>query len=245
MKHSAVRRVPDMPPLHRLASAPRKRIFALPPPIRSVGFLARGGRRDVCVDAVLELASLTGQLPSCIDLLEPASQIAAHGPMDLVLLSRSPSEPVSERQRQAGDTVLRAGSPVLLLPPTLTAPRLIGARALIVWDGSLSAISALRAAAPLLRRAKEVMVVDAPGDEPRASVDSAMTFLRALPGRRLLDATRLEIGSKPLVLETAQLTRADYVVMGGFGRWGALSDVIYGDSDSSFARARLPVLLGQ
>jgi len=234
-----------MPPPHRLASAPRKRVFALPPPIRSVGFLARSGRRDVCVDAVLELASLIGHLPSCIDLLDPASHLATHCPMDLVLLSRSPSEPVLETQRQAGEAVLRAGPPVLLLPPTLTQPRLIGTRALIVWDGSPSAIAALRAAAPLLRRAKEVMLVDAADQEPRASVDSAMAFLRTLPGKRLLDAARLEIDSKPLVLETAQLARADYLVMGGLGRWGALPDVLYGDSDSPFARARLPLLLGQ
>lgn len=141
--------------------------------------------------------------------------------------------------------MLQSGAPVLLLPQGPAQPCLAGERALIVWDGSLSALSALRSAVPLLQQAKQVMVVDASEGAARVMVDSAMTFLAALAGERLLDLTSLTIDSKPLVLETAQLTKADFLVMGGFGRWGALSDIIDGDSDSSFLRARLPLLLGQ
>jgi hypothetical protein len=235
----------DRPPLQAQPIDPRERVFARASPIRSVGFLARGSRRDLCVDAVLELADLIGRLPSCIDLLDQAPHAAAHCQVDLVLISRSATDPQSEHQRRAGKAVLQSGAPVLLLPQGLARPCLAGDRALIVWDGSLSAVSALCSAAPLLQQARQVMIVDASADEARVAVDSAMTFLGTLPGERMLDLTRLKIDSKPLVLETAHLTKADFLVMGGFGRWDALPDVLCSDSDSSFPRARLPLLLGQ
>ena len=245
MKSTAACQALDLLPLQAQPIDPNARAFAKPSPIRTVGFLARGSRRDLCVDAVLELANLIGRLPACIDLLEQAPHAAAHCQVDLVLISRSSTDPQSERQRQAGQAVLQSGAPVLLLPQGPAQPCLAGERALIVWDGSLSALSALRSAVPLLQQATQVMVVDASEGAARVAVDAAMTFLDALPGERLLDLTRLRIDSKPLVLETAQLTRADFLVMGGFGRWGALPDIIDGNSDSSFLRARLPLLLGQ
>jgi hypothetical protein len=245
VRSTAACQVPDLPPLQAQPIDPNARAFARPWPIRTVGFLARGSRRDLCVDAVLELANLIGRLPACIDLLDQAPHATAHCQVDLVLISRSSTDPQSERQRRGGQAVLQSGAPVLLLPQGPAQPNLAGERALIVWDGSLSALSALRSAVPLLEQSRQIMVVDASEGAARVAVDSAMTFLDALPGERLLDLTRLTIDSKPLVLETAQLTNANFIVMGGFGRWGALPDIIDGNSDSLFLRARLPLLLGQ
>ena len=245
MRSTAAYQALDLLPLQAQPVDPHARAFARPSPIRTVGFLARGSRRDLCVDAVLELANLIGRLPACIDLLEQAPHAAAHCQVDLALISRSSTDPQSERQRQAGQAVLQSGAPVLLLPQGQAQPCLGGERALILWDGSLSALSALRSATPLLQQATQLMVVDASEGQARVPVDFAMTFLGALPGEHLLDLSRLTIDSKPLVLETAQLTKADFLVMGGFGRWGALPDIVHGSSDSLFARVRLPLLLGQ
>jgi hypothetical protein len=223
----------------------QSRVFTRPAPIQSIGFLARGARRDICVEAVIELSALNGRLPSCIDLLDSASHPMVHCDVDLILLSRSPSDPMREPQQRAGDAILLSGAPVLLLPQRPSGHRLAGERALIIWDGSLSAISAVRGAALLLQQASEIVLVNAIEGEARASLDSALDFLNSLPGQRLIDETRLHLETKPLILETALLTGADYLVMGGFGRWNALPDLVYGDSDSPFPRSRVPLLLGQ
>jgi len=245
MRSSAAPKAAETPSSPAESIGGKARVFTRPAPIQSIGFLARGGRRDICVDAVIELATLIGRLPSCIDLLDSASHRMMHCDVDLILLSRSPSDPIREPQQRAGDAILLSGAPLLLLPQRPSRHRLAGERALIIWDGSLSAISALRGAAPLLQHAKEIVLVNAIEGEARASLDSALAFLETLPGQRSIDETRLHLETKPLVLETALLTGADYLVMGGFGRWNALPDVVYGDTDSPFPRARLPLLLGQ
>jgi hypothetical protein len=245
MKSSAARKATDgsLSPTEPIEG--KSRVFTHPSPIQSIGFLARGGRRDICVEAVLELAALIGRLPSCIDLLDPAPHRTMHCDVDLILLSRSPSDPIREPQRRAADAILLSGAPVLLLPQRRLHHRLAGDRALIIWDGSLSAISALRGAAPLLQHAREIMLIDAIEGEPRAALESAKAFLQGLAGQHIIDGTRRSLDTKAMVLETALLTAADYLVMGGFGRWNALPDVVYGNSDSPFPRARLPLLLGQ
>jgi len=244
MKSSAARKAADTSGLPTEPSG-KPRLSTRPAPIQSIGFLARGGRRDICVDAVLEIAGLIGRLPSCIDLLDFEPHRTMHYDVDLILLSRSPSDPIREPQRRAGDAILLSGAPVLLLSQRPSGHRLAGERALIIWDGSLSAISAVRGAALLLQHAREIVLVNAIEGEARASLDSALDFLNTLPGQRLINQTRLHLETKPLVLETALLTGADYLVMGGFGRWNVLPDLLYGDPDSPFPRARLPLLLGQ
>ena len=222
--------------------APERSAFASRAALRSVGFLARGEiGRDVCLRAALEIANAFDRLPSCVDLLDCAGDAPL---LDMVLLSRRPAEPIADAYRAVGDMVLRTETPVLVLPNHPRA-RMVGERALVVWDGSLSAISAIRAAAPMLGLARTIMVIDARGETAPLAVETATAFLRALPGERLLDVTRLELESQAAVLDAALLTDADYLVLGGFGLWNALPDVLYGDFDSALLRAPIPMLLGQ
>lgn len=222
-------------------AGPEARIVASPAPLRAVGFLANGeGGRELCLRAVLEIANAFNRLPSCIDLLDCTGEAA----LDLILLSRRPADPVREPYRLAGDLILRSSAPVLVLPNGPRAPT-IGERVMIIWDGSLSAASALRAAAPLIGLAREVMLVDAPGDTSRRAVEQAAAFLRRLPGKRLVDVARLMLDSKAAVLDAALLGRADYAVLGGFGRWNMLPDILYRESDSPLLGVPIPLVLGQ
>jgi hypothetical protein len=132
---------------------------------------------------------------------------------------------------------------VLFLPQPRRA-RMIGGRALIVWDGSLSAAAALTGATPLLRRAREVMLIDAQSEGQQVDVARAADLVRGLPGERRLDVTAQWLESPAALMQMAQLCRADYLVMGGFGRWRALADILYGDCDSAFLRTPVPLLLG-
>lgn len=210
-------------------------------PILSIGLLARARHRDVCLDAVLALARLGGQLPGCIDLLAPGGPGATRP--DLILLHRAATERLSDDYRQVGDAILRSGAPLLLLPQVPRRP-LFGSRALIAWDGSFAAIAALQQAAPLLAHAEEILLVDAADSQARASVRQAIELLETLPGMPRVEATRLALETAPLVLETARMARADYIVMGGFGRWNALPGLLYGGADATFLRSRMAVLVG-
>lgn len=210
--------------------------------LRKVGFVARGARaRDLCVAAVLDLA--VGRLPACLDLHEFSPNPWDRLDADMVLISRRFAEPPSAPCRRAGNAILRSRVPVLFLPQPRRA-RMIGGRALIVWDGSLSAAAALVGATPLLRRAREVMLVDAQSDGQQVDVARAADFVRGLPGERRLDVTAQWLESPAALMQMAQLCRADYLVMGGFGRWRALADILYGDCDSAFLRTPVPLLLG-
>jgi len=215
---------------------------ALPRPLRNVGFVARGARaRDLCIAAVLDLT--VGRLPACIDLLEGAPDRWERLDTDMVLISRRYAEPPSAPHRRAGNAILHARIPVLFLPQARRA-RVIGSRALIAWDGSESAAAALASAAPLLRRAREVMLVDAQPDGQGIDMARAADFVRSLPGERRLDVVGQWLESPAALVQMAQLSRADYLVMSGFGLWHALPDILYGDCDSAFLRTPVPLLLG-
>lgn len=218
---------------------------AIGPFIRHVGFMARGQHRNLCLDAVLELARHVGHLPCCTDLLAAGVTDVGSPALDLIMLGRTPSDPLTDGYRQIGDAVLRSGVPVLLVPWTTRPGPFFGTRGLIVWDGSLSAISALRQVFPLLAGTDEILLADVSLGEPRASLRQAMAILMDLPGRRRIDATRLELDCTPLVLEAARMTSADYLVIGGFGRWNSLPSLLYGGADDAFLRARIPILMGQ
>lgn len=240
MRSAAARRPPELRSTNGVAAEPA----GAPAPvaaIRTIGLLARGRHRDLCLDAVLELARRSGRLPSCVDLLAPGWPIAAAP--DLILLGRTADEPLSDRYRQIGDAILRRGAPLLLLPHAARGP-LFGPRALIVWDGSFAAIAALRQAALLLAHSDEILLIDSADGQARASISHAFAFLETLPGARRIDVTRLALETAPLVLEAARMARADYIVIGGFGRWNALPGLLYGNADATFVRSRVPILVG-
>jgi nucleotide-binding universal stress UspA family protein len=210
-------------------------------PIRTVGLLAPDRHHDLCFDAVLELAR-GGRLPLCLDLL--GSRDEGMSAVELVLLARAATQRLSGRYRQAAEAVLHSGTPVLLLPRRARRP-LFGSRALIIWDGSFGAIVALRHAVPLLAHANEIMLVDAADGHGRVPLREAIAILETLPADKRIEATRLKLDTSPSVLEAARLTRADYLVMGGFGRWNALPGLLHGGADATFVRSRIPMLVGQ
>lgn len=225
------------PPIALLSpSAPLSHAF------RSVGLAAPGGQaRDACIETILQIARAAGHLPACVDL--HASAPDQNGRMDLALVSRRLAEPVSTRHKRVADAILCSRAPVLFVPHG-RATRMIGGRVLIVWDGSLSAAATLARTAWLLGRAREVLLVDAETDGPRIDIASAATLLRDLPGERHVDVTALRLETSAALVEAASLTRADYLVLGAFGHWGALPDILYGDWDSALLRTPLPLLLG-
>lgn len=77
---------------------------------------------------------------------------------DLVIVGRDPSPHDAFRHTDAGALVLRTGRPVLVVPHDINTLEV--KRALIAWKDTREARRAIRDALPLLRKAKEVMVVE-------------------------------------------------------------------------------------
>jgi hypothetical protein len=208
----------------------------------SVELLAAGIHRDLFLDVARALTRLT-MGPACRDELPgPAARTSATA--NLVLVSRAPSVPLSHRHRSIGDAILNDRGSVLLLPHA-ACPLFFGGRALIIWDGSISAVAALHQALPLLANSAEILMADVTDEGAHASVGHAIDRLESLPGHRRIDVTSVDLPSAPLILEAARMTRADYLVIGGFGRWNILPGVSFGNADAAFLRARLPILIGQ
>lgn len=210
--------------------------------VGSVELLTAGVHRDLFLDAARALGRLT--TGAACGGEQPGPIRRASATANLVLLSRAPSLSRSHRHRSIGDAILKDGGSVLLLP-YVARPLILDRRALIVWDGSASAVAALDQALPLLASSAEILLADATGEEPHTSIGHAIARLESLSGPRRIDVTSMDLPSPPLILEAARMTGADYLVIGGFGRWNILPRVSYGDADAAFLRARLPILIGQ
>jgi hypothetical protein len=212
------------------------------PAFGQIGLVAPGElARDACIEVLLQIALAAGRLPSCLDLHASAPDQGER--LDMALVSRRLAEPVSTRHKRAADTILCSRAPVLFVPQT-SRRHMTSGRALIVWDGSLSAVATLTKTAWLLGHAREIMLVDAQTDGQRIDIAGAADLLRNLPGDRHVDVTALRLDTPAALIEAGAMTRADYLVLGGFGHWGALPDILYGDCDSAFLRTPLPLLLG-
>jgi nucleotide-binding universal stress UspA family protein len=126
---------------------------------------------------------------------------------DLVIVGRvAPSTSVL-RAVDAGRVVLRAGRPVLVVPPRVE--RLRAERVVIAWKDAREARRAVQDALPFLHEARQVRVVEIAdaGEEPQA-------------GRRLDDVARY-LTRHRIAADTKVLTRADNDVSGALIRLAA------------------------
>lgn len=168
--------------------------------------------------------------------------LAAADLADLIILSRALETARSPDMRAiASRIVMRSGAAVLAVPEMV--PRFALDRALVAWDGGISAASALRAAIPLLNLAAAVEILSvseggATHDPQRAAAYLAHHGIRAgvksvLHGMAPAD-TR--------IIEESVGWHADYVVMGAFGR-GRLMESFGGVTRRMLQDSRVPLLL--
>lgn len=142
-----------------------------------------------------------------------------------------------------GDVVLAARCPVLAVP-AIAEPLFITGTAMIAWSGTVEAAGALRAAVPLLARAKAVKlvkIVDSPGLFP--STDAARYLSRHGIHAELVERPRDAQGIAVALEDAAQSLHADWIVMGAYGH-SRFRETIFGGVTQRFLdSARYPVLL--
>ncbi|MBD0275831.1 MAG: universal stress protein [Acetobacteraceae bacterium] len=121
-----------------------------------------------------------------------------------------------------GDVLMRAGRPVLVVPPGVSA--LEGRRVLVAWKDTREARRAVADALPLLVRAEEVLVLEVVQDDAeeveqaRGRADDAVAFLarHGAPARGGAAGLRGPAGADELLF-AAERQGADLIVAGAYG----------------------------
>lgn len=119
-----------------------------------------------------------------------------------------------------GDAVMGTGRPVLVVPPDRTTLRLD--RALVGWKEAPEARRAIAAALPLLKQAREVLIVEIVPEQPDESAGRALADVAAwLAGHGIEAETKTELAAghagSHLDLIAVQ-AGADLIVTGAYGR---------------------------
>jgi nucleotide-binding universal stress UspA family protein len=161
---------------------------------------------------------------------------------DLIVLG-SPVGAGHDADKLIGTALKQWDKPVVVVPPDATGFRVKG-EAIVLWDGSAEASAAMRAALPLLRAATTVTLVEVDDGTLKTRASEAVSFL----AQRDIDArvvTDLPFGknASDVLVEEVQLLRADYVVMGGFGRPRFIEGIFGGVTRRLLGEAHVPLFL--
>ncbi len=190
------------------------------------------------------------------EVLAVTAQIGAVGPLvadfsqyaDLTVALK----PYGER-RHVEDIAIVEGAlfgyrtPLLVLPPGMDAA--IAPKSVVVaWNESLEALSAVRAAMPLLEKASKVniAIIDPPQHSPdRSDPGGNIAELLARHGVRsdisVLAKTMPRVSD--VLVRHAQETGADLIVMGGYGHSRFREAILGGATRNMLELSLLPVLM--
>jgi len=144
-------------------------------------------------------------------------------------------------------TVFGAGVPVVVVPETAKIGEL-GVRMLVAWNHSREATRAIRGALPLLRLARQVVVLD--GAEQQVLVGARhlpQLDLRAYFARHGVSAevrdfsVRSDYGAA--ILDAAHAMQADMIVMGAWGHSRIAELVLGGATRHLFQHSDLPLFV--
>ena len=179
------------------------------------------------------LRDFGGALEWRSDVAYPADFLAEQArAADLLVVGRAENYTTfgSQHLLEIGDAVMKAGRPVLVVPPRSTS--LAFDRMLIAWKDSAEARRALPAALPLLRHAREVIVVEIISDESErgAANERLADVAKWLQRHNVPASVRVELsaGAPGSQLEAiASEARADIIVAGAYGHT-RLSEWIFG-----------------
>jgi len=175
----------------------------------------------------------------------PALEEAA-GLADLIVLNRQLETLTSpDMGSVAAEIIVKSGKPVIAVPEDASGFD-AGGLALIAWDGSAEASSALQAAVPLLRLARAVTILEVDDGSVERPAEEAASYLsrheihplikRPSPVRRPVAVT---------ILAEAKVKGASYIVMGGFGH-GRLAEAVFGGvTRRMLAESPIPLLLAR
>jgi nucleotide-binding universal stress UspA family protein len=161
---------------------------------------------------------------------------------DLVVLEQP--DPDERDPASVEELALVLGRPVLMLP-YVGAPKPIGRRIMLAWNGSRESARAAHDALPFLTKADRVLVTGVnPDGAAQASAERLLAHLarhRVNAELRRLDSGGLGVGD--VLLNAASDEGVDLLVMGAYGHSRMRELILGGATRSMFRHMTVPVLL--
>lgn len=163
-----------------------------------------------------------------------------------VVVAERPSDEAPFAGDLAQALLMQSGRPVLFVPPNWNRGAGIG-RVIVAWDGSATAARAVAAAMPLIETAQQVEIVSVTGakeiGQEAPGAELAPMLARHGPKVSVVELPTSDEGEAKPILDHAELTRADLIVMGGYFH-SRLRQVVFGGVTRSILRtANVPVLM--
>jgi nucleotide-binding universal stress UspA family protein len=178
-----------------------------------------------------------------------SERLLEHSPLaDLVIVGPSEHGDIGRGPSAiAGDLVLRAPVPVLVVPGDATSFD-VTAPVMVAWNGSAEAAHALRCAAPLLATARKVWLVsigEAEG-KPRfdfPALDGAEYLSRHGIECEVVEVPRGEAKIGDTLFSAAQMRDCGLMVMGAYGHSRLAEMLLGGVTRQMLSAPQMPVLL--
>jgi nucleotide-binding universal stress UspA family protein len=212
-------------------------------PVLTAAELEREGANRARIEARLE-AEITSSdwIDMTGDIAAALVQISAF--TDLIVMDQETDRLFPGRvSGAASDVLFRTGKPVLAV--SAEARRFdAGGHALIAWDGSPSAIAAMRAAIPLLRQAGTGTLLEIDDGSVTTQAEEAATYLARHGILATVHPKHPLIGTAGnTLLAQVELLRASYLVMGGYGHSRVRERLFGGVTRSMLASSPIPLFL--
>ncbi|MBM9593529.1 universal stress protein [Roseitranquillus sediminis] len=225
---------PDMFPVQDMLGDAREEAAAIEEKVREL--LARSGVRHDIAAAGVPMSGLNGLVAGHVQYA------------DLAVLAR----PYGESRTPEDVSILEAalfgtGTPVLVLPPG-HGNKAVGGRIVIAWNESPGALSAVRAALPLLQAssASWIAVVDPPVHAADRS-DPGGALAQMLSRHGVHAEVAVLAKSVPRISDVlcrfALDMEADMIVMGAYGHSRLREAILGGATRNMLQQAEVPVLM--
>ena len=142
-----------------------------------------------------------------------------------------------------GDTLAKTRVPILAVGYDAAGINL-GGRVLVAWDGSPTAVAAVRAAVPLLQQSCEALIYAADDGSIEQTAEDAAIYLTR-HGVAVTVKRERASGRRPaeMVLEQVEQYDAAYVVMGGYGHSPLTERLIGGMTRKMLGKSPVPLFL--
>lgn len=179
------------------------------------------------------LKDFSGSLEWRSGAANPADFLAAEArAADLLVVGRSENDSAfgPHQLLDIGDAVMKAGRPVLVVPPRRTSLALD--RVLVAWKDTAEARRAISAALPLLRKATEVTIIEiVPGEDERDAAAARVGDVADWLSRHGVQASaRVELSAGDAGSQLDAIVseaRIDVIVAGAYGH-ARLQEWIFG-----------------
>ena len=192
--------------------------------------------RLVDEDVAWNMIEATGDIASCVS--------DAAGLADLIVLNRK-LDVFSEVNMLAVATsvAMKSRKPIVAVCDSARGFDAAGA-ALVAWDGSAAAMTALQAAIPLLRLARTVEIFEAEDGADRSRAEEAAAYLsRHDMQPRITHGRSAEADVAEQIQQACASSGAAYCVMGAFGHSPLLETLLGGVTRRMLSTSDIPLFL--